>query len=82
MKHQQRRRLRILRSSRCTCGLGWPCPDSIEWPAGSPVPDGSAAVRRAPNRPSWDGPTVDTSGIGRAGRLTPAQAHRANGGRW
>lgn len=39
-------------------------------------------ARRRNCRPSWwDAPTAANPQIGRAGRLTPAQAWRANGGR-
>ncbi|HEX5540892.1 MAG TPA: hypothetical protein VFX60_04920 [Micromonospora sp.] len=38
---------------------------------------------RRRNRPHWwSAPTVAFDQIGRTGRLTPAQAWRANGGRW
>ncbi|MDG4830307.1 hypothetical protein O7627_13460 [Solwaraspora sp. WMMD1047] len=48
------------------------------------VGDGSASAgrRRCDNRPAWDALTVAGPVIGRAGRLTPAQRWRANGGRW
>lgn len=88
MIHERRRRLLVFPSSRCTCGLSWPCPDAIAWPVGSPIPDG-ATRHPTPlglsNRPRWDGPTRMVMGYnaapqaGRAGRLTRGQAFRANG---
>ncbi|WP_281247238.1 hypothetical protein [Micromonospora pattaloongensis] len=37
---------------------------------------------RRRNRPAWADATVANPQVGRAGRLTPAQTWRANGGRW
>ena len=72
MKHQRRHSLLLLWAPRCTCGLRWPCPERFAWPSGTPIQDGSHA---------WTGPTIAAPQIGRVGHLTPAQAHRANGGR-
>jgi len=79
MKHQ--RRLWTFRWNKCRCGLSWPCPDSL-WPEGQPIPDGQLRHRPAPwNTPTIAVPILAEPQIGRAGRLTPAQDHRANSGR-
>ncbi|MBQ0893440.1 hypothetical protein KBX37_10090 [Micromonospora sp. U56] len=61
---------------RCTCGLTAPCPDRFAAVPVEPVP----APRR--NAPRWTAPTAEVNAVGRAGRMTPAQTWRANGGRW
>lgn len=82
MKHERQRRFRILRTYRCVCGLRWPCPDNLGWSAGEPIPDGP--MRDPTSRqPAWTDSTVADlqARVGRTGRLTSGQRHRANGGR-
>ena len=69
-------RRRPWRRARCSCGLRWPCQDRILLDLASrPQPD--AAV------PAWSAePTRAYPQVGRAGLLTPGQAHRSNGGRY
>lgn len=88
MQHQRRRRFGFLPTRHCTCGERWPCPDAAEWPVGVPIPDGSPERPTPHNRAAgarrhaWNSQTVALPQAGPAGRLTPAQAYRANGGRW
>ncbi|SDY10580.1 hypothetical protein SAMN05444365_101686 [Micromonospora pattaloongensis] len=63
---------------RCSCGQRWrSCPDRH-----ATVPVVAAPDPRRRNRPAWADATVANPQVGRAGRLTPAQTWRANGGRW
>ena len=76
----------------CRCGFRWRCPDDVDlvpmpWP---PPPDARPAAPVVPpdnpppaprarptnQRPAWNSPTRSHL-VGRAGRLTPAQADRA-----
>ncbi|WP_155251555.1 hypothetical protein [Salinispora cortesiana] len=61
----------------CSCGLRWTaCPDRH-----APVPTEPPTPR--PRNTRWhDEPTQANPQVGRAGRLTLAQAWRANGGHW
>lgn len=78
MRHYPRRqRLRLIRR-RCVCGLRWPCPDRSARPDGAPIPDGEPGNRLY--RAALTDPTAVFSTIGRAGQMTPAQAHRAGMG--
>ncbi len=70
MMHERRRRLGVVPTGRCTCGLSWPCPDDLGWRAGDPIPDRpvqGADVRQ----PRWN---VDTPTSHRAGRRPGRQA--------
>jgi len=70
----QKRKWKPFRRARCTCGLPWPCLELR-----------LLAARSRPKPPAnfriWNGTTAVWPQVGRAGRLTPAQAYRANGGR-
>ena len=62
------------RRARCSCGLRWPCQDRILL---------NLAARSQPtvDGPVWNAATRAYPQVGRAGLLTPGQAHRSNGGR-
>lgn len=60
------------RRAVCSCGLTWPCPDRR-------LRDLAERLERAV--PAWQhAPTAAYPAAGRAGRLTPGQAHRSSGG--
>jgi hypothetical protein len=78
MRHYpSHRRLRLL-VRRCVCGLRWPCPDNTSRPDGAPIPDGEPDARLY--RAGLTDPTAAFNTVGRAGQMTPTQAHRAGMG--
>lgn len=85
MEHRRRRR-RLFSRNRCTCGLPWPCPDALRWPANMPIPDGQHTHQGTRNESRANVPTFSgrpMPQIGRSYRLTRGQDIRANGGhRW
>lgn len=73
----RKRNWKPFRRTRCVCGLPWPCLELRLRAARERAVDTNL---REFHR--WAGPTQALNQVGRAGRLTPAQAFRANGGRW
>lgn len=71
--HERRRRL--FRRARCICGFPWPCVDAKLAKIAHQYPTVDLNVS------AWEAYTAAYPQMGRAGRLTPAQASRSNGGR-
>jgi hypothetical protein len=68
----QKQRWSLFRRARCKCGLPWPCLE---------LRLRSGQLHQAVSAPPWNSPTRANPQVGRAGKLTPAQAQRADGGR-
>ena len=69
----RKRPWRPFRRARCDCGLPWPCLE-LRLRETQRAPE--------PTTRNWAAPTQAWPQVGRAGRLTPAQMYRANGGHW